>query len=289
MRVNNSHYGHVVSELFIKHPYRWSVIGSMEDLDNATLEEFQAFNEKFYIPNNAVLTIAGDIDVSKTKELVKNYFGTIPKEEEIPIISVKEEPIEETIKTKYEDPNIQIPLLATVYRTPLIKDRDSYVLNMISSILTSGKSSRLYKKLVDDEKKALEVGTFNYSLEDYGAYIVYALPLGETTLDDLLIEVDEEIIKLQTDLISENDYQKLQNIFENQFVNSNSSVSGIAELLSEYYVMYENTNLINSEIEIYRSITYEDIRSVAKKYLNKNQRLELEYLPKPTETESNEK
>lgn len=293
MRVDNAPYGQWVSQvfknLFTKHPYRWSVIGSMDHLDSATLEEFRAFNKKFYIPNNAVLVVAGDINIKESKELIQNYFGSIPKGAEIERVSIKEDPITKTIKTTFaEDPNIQIPAVFTVYRTPSMKDRDAYVFNMISSVLTTGKSSRLYKKLVDEKKKALQVAAFNYSLEDYGAYIVLALPLGDVSLNDLIDEMDEEIVKLQTELISERDYQKLQNQFENTFVNKNSSVSGIAGSLSDYYMIYGDTNLINSEIEIYRSITREEIRDVAKKYLNANQRLELEYLPKTKETVSNE-
>ena len=292
MRVDNSPYGQWTAEvfknLFKKHPYRWTVIGSMDHLDAATLEEFRAFNKKFYAPNNAVLVVAGDIDKKETKKLIQNYFGSIPKGAEIERVSIKEDLIKETIHATHEDPNIQIPAIFTVYRTPSMTNRDAYVFNMISSILTSGKSSRLYKKLVDEKKKALQVAAFNYSLEDYGAYVILALPLGEVTLDDLINEMDEEVVKLQTELISERDYQKLQNIFENQFVNANSSMSGIASSLSDYYMIYGDVNLINNEIDIYRSITREEIRDVAKKYLNANQRLELEYLPKPTETSSNE-
>ncbi len=284
MRYDNAPYGQwttqIFKNLFVKHPYRWTVIGSMEDLDAATLDEFIAFNEKYYIPNNATLTVAGDINIPQTKKWIEEYYGSIPKGAAIKRVKITEDPITETIYATFEDPNIQIPAIFTAYRTPAMTDRDAYVLNMISSILTDGKSSRLYKKLVDDKKKALQVAAFNYSLEDYGAYIVLALPLGKTTLDDLLTEMDEEIEKLQTELISERDYEKLQNIYENDFVSANSSISGIASSLAEYHVIYGDTDLINKEIEIYRSITREEIQEVAKKYLNKNQRLELKYLPK---------
>jgi predicted Zn-dependent peptidase len=158
--------------------------------------------------------------------------------------------------------------------------RDARVLDMISTILSDGKSSRLYKKLVDEKKKALQIAAFNYSLEDYGAYIVLALPLGENTLSDLVAEMDEEVVKLQTELISEKELQKLRNKFENQFVNSNSSVEGIANSLANYYMLYKDIHLINNEIDIYNSITREEIKDVANKYLNPNQRLVLDYLPK---------
>jgi Predicted Zn-dependent peptidases len=120
---------------------------------------------------------------------------------------------------------------------------------------------------------------FNNSQEDYGTYILLGLPLGDVKLSDLIKEIDEEIVKVQNELISERDYQKLQNQFENQFVNSNSSISGIANSLARYYMLYGDTDLINSEIEIYRSITREDMQEVAKKYLQPNKRLVLEYLP----------
>ena len=284
LRVDNSPYGrffeNVKKNMFKKHPYRWTTIGEMEHLDAATLEEFQAFNKKFYVPNNAVLVVAGDIDVPSVKKMIQEYFGPIPRGEEITRNFPKEDPITETIRATAYDPNIQIPAVVAAYRTPSMKDRDAYVLDMLSTYLSSGKSSVLYKKLVDEKKMALQVGAFNNSQEDYGTYILFGLPLGEVKLDDLVKEIDEEIVKVQNELISERDYQKLQNKFENQFVNSNSSISGIANSLARYYMLYGDTELINKEIDIYRSITREDIQTVAKKYLKPNQRLILEYLPK---------
>jgi zinc protease len=284
LRVDNAPYGHfleyVKQEMFKKHPYKGTTIGKMAHLDAATLEEFQAFNKKFYVPNNAVLVVAGDIDVPSVKKMIQDYFGTIPRGKDVVRNLPKEDPITEAISAKGYDANIQIPAVVAAYRTPSFKDRDSYVLNMISNYLSSGKSSKLYKKIVDEKKMALQVGAFNVSQEDYGLYLLFGLPLGEVKLNDIIAEIDEEIVKLQSELISEKDYQKLQNKFENQFVNSNSSISGIANSLARYYMLYGDTNLINNEIDIYKSITREDIQAVAKKYLNPNQRLILEYLPK---------
>ncbi|TCI85902.1 M16 family metallopeptidase [Tenacibaculum sp. M341] len=283
MRYDNSPYGqflmNVKKHIFKKHPYKGTTIGKMKHLDDATLEEFQAFNKKFYTPNNATLVIAGDFEIKQAKKWIKEYFGRIPRGEEVARSFPKEDPITEQINEKAYDPNIQIPAIIQAYRTPSMKTRDSRVLDMISSYLSSGKSSVLYKKMVDTKKVALQAGAINLSQEDYGTYIIYALPLGKVSLENLTKEIDEEIVKLQTELISEKDYQKLQNKFENNFVSSNSSVEGIASSLASYNVMYGDTNLINTEIDIYRSITREDIREVAKKYLNPNQRLILEYLP----------
>ncbi len=283
MRVDNSPYGkfreQIGINLFKNHPYRWQTIGSLEHLANATLEDFKDFNKIYYVPNNAVLVVAGDFEVASTKKMIQDYFGPIPRGKEIKRNKYTEEPITKTIKASYNDPNIQIPAIFTAYRTPANTEEDAYVLDMISTYLTSGKSSKLYKSLVDDKKMALQVFAFNNSQEDYGSYIIGALPLGKTSLNDLIVEFDKEIAKLQTELISEKDYQKLQNKFENNFVNANSGVEGIANSLARNYMLYGDTNLINTEIEIYKAITREDIKTVANKYLKPNQRVELEYLP----------
>ncbi|WP_396177112.1 M16 family metallopeptidase [Flavobacterium sp.] len=282
-RVDNAPYGNlfasVKENIFKKHPYRWATIGSMEHLDAATLEEFQAFNSKFYVPNNAVLVVAGDIDFAQTLKWVKQYFGPIPKGAEVKKETFVEEPITKQINATYEDPNIQLPMVIQAFRTPSMKTRDAKVLEMISSVLSDGKSSRLYKKLVDEQKTALQVGAFNNSQEDYGMYVIYGLPLSPATSEMITTSVDEEIKKMQTELISERDFQKLQNKFENQYVNSNSSIEGIAENLATYHLLYGDINLINTEIEIYRSITREEIKEVANKYLKPNQRLLLDYVP----------
>ncbi|HAH55411.1 MAG TPA: peptidase M16 [Flavobacterium sp.] len=282
-RMDNQPYGNILpvvkENMFKNHPYRWHTIGSMEHLDAATLEEFQAFNKKFYTPNNSVLVVAGQIDIAQTKEWIKKYFGVIPRGEELKRQTFTEEPIAQTIKANYQDPNIQIPMLVTSYRTPSMKTRDARVLNLISSYLSDGKSSKLYKKIVDEKKMALQIGAVGFSQEDYGMYIMYGLPMGTFTTADLLKEMDEEIVKIQTDLISEKDYQKLQNTFDNQFVNANANVEGIAESLAKFYMLYGDVNLINTEIDLYHSISREEIRDVAKKYLNPNQRLILDYVP----------
>ena len=284
-RIDNAPYGKIIYStginkyVFEKHPYKNSVIGTMEDLDAAELDEFKAFFKKYYGPNNATLVVAGDFEKEKTKEMIKAYFEGIPEGPEVERVEVEEAPITETIKATEYDSNIQIPAKLFVYRTPSMKAKDAYVLDMISSILTDGKSSRMYKKMVDEEKTALQVLAFPRTQEDYGTYVMGALALGETPMDTLAKSMDEEIEKLQTELISEKEYQKLQNKFENRFVNSNSSIQGIASSLATYSVLYGDTDLINEEIEIYRDITREDIKEVANKYLNEDQRLELDYLP----------
>ena len=290
MRYDNSPYGkwneEVKSYLYKLHPYSRTTIGKMEHLDAATLEEFMAFNKKYYIPNNATLTVAGDIDIPQTKKWIQDYFGPIPKGPEIQRNFPKESPITQTIEAEAFDPNIQIPAIFLAYRTPGRNSRDARVLDVISTYLSQGKSSKLYKKLVDDQKMSLQVAAFNMNDEDYSTYVILSLPLGETTLETLITEINEEVTKIQKELISQKDYQKLQNQFESEFVNSNSTIEGIANSLAEYYAFYDgDTNLINKELDIYKSISREEIRKIAQKYLNPNQRLELHYLPEPQKEE----
>ena len=284
LRMDNQPYGGlfnaILTTLFKKHPYKGTVIGSMADLNSAKLEEFNAFFKKYYIPNNATLVVAGDIKPEQTKKWINEYFGSIPKGTPITRNFPKETPITQEFEETVYDANIQIPAYIFAYRTPAAKERDAYILSMLGSYLSKGKSSVLYKKLVDNEKKALAVEAFNLGLVDHSIFAFFAIPMGNTSKDVLKKDIDAEIKKLQTDLISEEDYQKLQNQVENDFVNANSSVEGIANTLADSYLLKGNTNLINEEINIYRSITREDLRNAAKKYLNSNQRAIINYLPK---------
>ena len=280
---DNRPYGQLLPQitqsLFKKHPYRWLPIGSMDHLDSATLDEFIAYNKKFYVPNNAVLVVAGNFEIDETKNKIKDYFGPIPRGNDVPRIDIEEDPLTAEVRKSFYDPNIQLPMGLVCYRIPSFKERDSYVLDMISSILSSGKSSRLYKKMVDTKKVSVEVQAINLSFEDYGVYVILSLPVGDNTLETLYDNIDEEIVKLKNGLITDREYEKLQNEFENSFVNTNSSISGIANSLASYYLLHDNVNLINERLDIYKSITKEEIRDVANKYLNKDSRAVIDYLP----------
>lgn len=284
-RVNNQPYGSfmaaVKENLFTKHPYRWAPIGSMEHLDEATLEEFYDFFKKFYVPNNAILVVAGDIEYDQTKKLVEKYFSPVQKGAEVPKVNVVEDPIREEIHATFEDPNIQLPMYVTAYRFPSVKDNDTYALDLLIAYLTGGKSAPMYKKIVDEKKTAMELMAFThpYLVEDYRMSLIAAIPTPGTTREQIQEDIDAEIKKVQTDLISERDFQKLQNTIENAYVNQNSNLETLAENLATNYMLYKDTNMINTEIEKYRSVTREQIREAAQKYLQSNSRLILDYIP----------
>ena len=283
MRMDNQPYGNlltaILNNLYTNHPYHWPTIGSMEDLNAAILDEFLDFYKKYYVPNNATLVVAGDLKPEQTKKWIAEYYGSIPKGEVFPKNFTKDAPITQEKEVTVTDANIQLPAYVFAYRTPSNKEKDAYALQMLSTYLSNGKSSVLYKKLVDQDKKALAVQAFNLGMEDGGVFAFFTIPMGATTKATLQSDIDSEIKKLQTELISQEDYQKLQNQFENQFVNSNSSIQGIASSMATYNVLMGNTNLINKEIDIYRSITREDLKKAAEKYLNSNQRVIINYIP----------
>ena len=293
-RIDNAPYGKIIyrtgvdKHLFKVHPYGRSVIGSMDDLNAAKLEEFQAFNNQYYNPNNATLVVAGDIDIAETKKMIADYFGPIENKAEPNVRTPIIEPaITETRYATEYDSNIQIPAYIFSYITPKSVDKDAYVLDYISSILTGGNSSRMYKRMVDQDQVAIQVLAFNQANQDYGTYTMGALIKGEPNWDELKGTMDDEIKKLQTELISEKEYQKLQNQFETRFVNANSRVEGIASSLATYQMLQGDASRINNELNIYRSITREDIMNVAKKYLNPNQRVEIKYLAGTEPVEEN--
>ncbi|ANE51096.1 M16 family metallopeptidase [Flavisolibacter tropicus] len=287
LRMDNQPYGALISNvfkgLFKTHPYRWPTIGSMEHLDAASLPEFQAFFKKYYLPNNAVLTIAGDIDTDKTKQLVKAYFGDIPAGPKPTRNVAKEQPITKTIIDTAYDANIQLPAVVVSYRTPGMATRDAKVLDMLGTLLSGGSSSRLTKKMMDVKQNALQVGAFPYSLEDYGMYILYAIPNNNASLADLQKDIDDEIKRVQTELIPEAEFQKLQAQIETRIVNNNTSMAEVANNLADAYMFTKSTNSINEELATYRSITREELRAAAQKYLQPNARQLLYYLPKSGE------
>lgn len=284
MRIDNQPYMSFQPKIFEKaykvHPYQWIPIGSMEDLDAATLEEFIEFYKTFYVPNNATLSIAGDIDIAKTKDAVNKYFKDIPKgKKEIPRPTVVEPPQTAEVRDVVFD-NIQLPAVFEAYHIPAQGTDDSYALDMLSIVLSGGESSRMYKSLVDDQKKALTVQSFPFALEDPGLYIVLGLVNVGVDLEALEKAMDDEIEKVKNELITEKEFQKIKNQIESQYVQQNSSMAGIAERLADYHVYYDNAGLINTEIERYMKVTREDIQRVAKKYLTKENRVVLQYLPK---------
>ncbi len=286
-RIDNQPYGSILEETFkrayTQHPYRWPVIGSMEHLDAATDDDYVNFYKDFYVPNNAILSIAGDIDLAQAKKLIAKYFGSIPKGTR-PIYrpAVVEPPLGAEVRDTIFD-NVQLPAVIQTYRIPAQGTPDFYAVKMLSTLLTQGESSRLSKALVDEQQKALFVGSFPLQMEDPGVTIVFGITNMGVSPSALETALDAEIAKVRGELIPEKEFQKLRNQVENDFISANSTVLGIAESLANYEMYFGDANLVNTEIERYMKVTREDIRRVAQKYFHPGNRVSLTYLPRQAE------
>lgn len=293
LRVDNQPYGTILIEVlkraYTKHPYRWAPIGSMEHLNAASFEDFKRFYETFYVPNNATLSIAGDIDIEETKAMIDKYFTDIPRGKyEIPRPTIKEPKQTQEIRDIVYD-NIQLPAVIQAYKMPEQGTHDAYAFEVLSTLLTGGKSSRMQKKLVDQEQLGLAVAAIPLSLEDGGLFINYGIANMGVEAEVLEDGMDEAIAEVQQNLISEKEFTKVMNQIEASFVSSNSRIAGIAESLANYEVYYGDANLINTVIEKYRKVTREDLQRVAQEYLVPENRVVLYYLPKSAQpTEENQ-
>ncbi len=282
-RYDNQPYGKLLEEVFSHaykvHPYRWTPIGSDQYIDKATLDEFMDFYKTYYVPNNAVLSVSGDIDIEKTKELIAKYFADIPKgTKEIKRPDVVEPPLEkEIVDTVYD--NIQLPAVIQIYRIPAQGTEDFYAMEMVSTLLSDGKSSWLNKTIKDKKQDALYVGSYNFPLEDPGIFFVFAIANMGVDPGQINKDMDSVIAKVRTELISEREFEKLRNKIASNFAENTSSQIGIAEALANYYVYYGDANLINTEIERYMKVTREDLQKAAQKYLSPDKRVVLYYLP----------
>lgn len=290
-RYDNQPYGTMYLETFDRafkvHPYRWMPIGSMEHLNEASLEEFMNFYRTFYVPQNATLTIAGDIEIEKTRELVKKYFADVPAaQHEVPRPKVTEPARTQEERGVVYD-NVQLPLVLHAYHIPAQGTTEYYAVEMLTTLLADGQSSRLYKSLVDNQQIALTSGAFPVATEDPGLFVALAVANMGIEAENLEAAMDVEIERLKTELISEHEFQKIRNQKENDFYTANGSMAGIAQNLASYHVFYGDAGLINTEIDRYMAVTREDIQKAAQKYLRKENRVVLYYLPKSMEPVDN--
>ncbi|MEO9872557.1 M16 family metallopeptidase [Ekhidna sp.] len=283
LRVDNQPYGSILQETFSRvfegTAYEWTPIGSFDDIDAATDADFKDFFETFYVPNNATLSIAGDIDIERTKKLVAKYFAEIPKgTKSIPRPNVEMKKLGDVQAEVFD--NIQLPAVIQAYQMAEQGSEDYYAMQMLTTLLSGGQSSRFQKEIVDNQQLAVAAGSFPFALEDAGVFISFGILNMGNTPEDLQAAMDKEIERVKNEPIDDKEFQKLRNQVENSFVSSNGTVRGIAESLADYHVYFGDASLINSEIDRFMAVTKEDLQRVAKKYLDPSNRVQLVYLPK---------
>ena len=286
-RYDNTPYGQLLSVVyenaFTKHPYRWTPIGKEQYIDQAKLSEFMDFYKTFYVPNNAALVVAGDIDIAQTKAFIAKYFGDIPKGTKAIPRPTDVEPEQTAEKRVNFYDNVQLPAVIIAYHTPKLGSEDYYAIQLLSQLLSQGKSSRFQKAIVDEQQKALAVGAFAIPNEDPGLAMMYGIANAGVKPEDLESAMLAEVDKVVNTIISDEEYQKLRNQAENDFITQNQRVQGVAENLATYYTFLGNANLINTELERYNRVKKQDLKNAAAKYFTKNNRVVVYYLPKSME------
>jgi predicted Zn-dependent peptidase len=270
MRYDNQPYGSLFEKLcaFVLKgtPYAWTPIGSVQYIDQAKIEEFRDFWKTYYVPNNATLAIAGDINIAETKKLVAEYFAGIPKGAEPPRPKFKltDPPGPQKLVVKEE----KTPLNATLHAWHACDQLhpDSYALDLLANILAGGRSSRLYRRLVDQEQVALNAEAFPELFELTGIVGVFATGNQGTPLAKLDALMTEEVEKVKAEGVTEEEFQKAMNQKESELANQNGAMLARAKNLAHAHVFDGGTDEVNRQLDHYLAVKREDLQSVAKKY-----------------------
>ena len=284
---DNRPYGQLINVIYenayTKYPYRWSPIGKEQYIDQATLAEFMNFYKTFYVPNNAVLVISGDLNVAQTKDLIAKYYGDIPKGTKAIPRPTDVEPAQKAEKRVNFYDNVQLPAVILAYHIPKQGTADYYAMQLLTQVLSQGKSSRFEKEITDKQQLAVQTASFDLGNEDPGLAIM--LGIANMGIKPAALEkaMEDEIEKVKKNGITDEEYKKLENQAENDFVEQNQKDLGVATNLATYYTFQGNANLINTELDNYKKVTKDDIKRVANKYLAKENRLVVFYLPKSEE------
>ena len=256
---------------FQEHPYHWPVIGYEDDMKNWTQQDLERYFKTYYAPNNCVVVVSGALKLEKVKELAKKYFEPIPAQPAPPKVHIVEpaQTGERRITIKKE---VETPYLMIGYKTPESKNEDYYALNILSSILSSGNSSRLYSTLVDQKELATQVGSEYSDTFDPYLFNVYVVANQDVKETDLEQAVYAEIEKLKKDGISENELQKIKNQKLMEFYNQVETINGKSNNIGTYEVFFGDYRKMFEAPANYNKVTVADVQRVAKKYLTKSNR-----------------
>lgn len=283
MRYDNQPYGNMLMKmserLFGGSSYGWATIGYIDHLEKATIDDFKDFYDNFYRPINAILVIVGDIDIKETKKLVRQYFGIYPPSELPKRNKFELPPLNESFEETIQDQKAQLPAVFIGFRGPRIGEPDYYAASLLSDILTSGESSRLYQQVVDKEQAAVNCNLFALPLEYSGAFIFYAVSNPDKSLKKVKELIFDEIKKIAKNGVTDEELQKAKNITETQFISEKKRVLEKAETIARYMAYFGDPSLINSELNKYLAVTKEDIKRVASKFLLDAKNVTLYYYP----------
>jgi predicted Zn-dependent peptidase len=281
---DNRPYGTVSLELspllFEDNCYGWDVIGEEKDIENAELKDIKDFFEHFYVPQNAVLTVSGCFDTDKTIELVRKYFGTVKKgQHKINRVTFTDKPIEkDIIKTIHDD--VQLPGIFGAYKIPEENSREFYAFDILTDILSTGESSRLYNELVYKKQMVSDIGCWVEGRELAGLLHFYAILMPGIKIEDVQTEIDNIIRSAAMGSITAKELEKVKNRIETRHAYRMQTNLSKADLLTHYKIFYDNPGMINSYTDNYRNITIKDIAEASEKYLLNSGRVILNYIPR---------
>ena len=283
--VDNAPYGFnnylILKNLYPEgHPYSWSVIGEMDDLQNATVEDVKAFHKKFYSPNNATLVVAGDINKDEVKVLIEKYFGEIPKGETIEKRDPMPATLEKTIELYHEDNFAKAPRLTLVFPTVEQYIKEAYALNYLGDLLSNGKKTPLYKILVKDKKMTSSVSARNRSQELAGSFEITVTANPGVNLTDVKKAIFEAFDMFEKEGFTEDDLIRIKTRNETNFYNSFSSILSKAFTLGEYQVFKEDPKYYSTDFAMAQAVTSEDVTNAYQKFIKDKNYISTSFVPK---------
>jgi zinc protease len=260
------------------HPYSWTTIGSMADLDAAQLDDVNQFFRTYYAPNNASIAIVGDVDPAQVRQWVERYFSWIPRNTEVQRPTAAMPQLATTTYTVRED-RVTLPELTMVWRTDKRFSRDEAALNALASILTSGKSSRLYKRLVYDEQVAATTFAWNDASLLSGDFWMRVRAKPDVDLDRIEAAVMEEIARVAAAPPSQEELDRVVNGLVTRFVAELETVENKADRLNDYLYFTGNPDYAEQDLARYRALTPADIQRVARQYVNGRNHVVISIVP----------
>jgi len=282
---DNRPYGHsfavIDKNLYPEgHPYSWQVIGSLEDLQNATLQDVKDFYNRWYVPNNVTLTLAGDFDKSQARAWVEKYFNEIKRGEDIPKMEKQAVVLSETKNLYYEDNFARLPQLTLTWPSVYQYHDDTYALNVLASYLSQGKGAPLYKALVEDNKLTDNVTLFQYSSEIAGQFMLRVTAFNDTQLNNVQSAINSAFASFEAEGISQKDLDRIKAGQETRFYNGLSSVLGKGFQLAQYEVFAGDPGFINQDVENILAVTTDDVMRVYNAYVKGQHHVATSFVPK---------
>lgn len=284
-RVDNNPYGHtgwvVDKNLYPEgHPYNWQVIGELEDLQNATVEDVKEFYDRFYGPNNATLVVSGDFETDDAKAMIEKYFGEIKRRQEVVAMAPQPVTLSETKRLYHEDNFAKTAQLRMVWPTPQQYTDDAYALDFLGQILANGKKAPLYKVLVKEKDLTSRTTAYNNAQELAGEFQIIITANNDKSLKDVEAGINEAFVLFEKEGVTERDIERIKAGLETDFYNGISSILGKGFQLAQYNVFAGDPGFIEQDIENIKKVTKEDVLRVYNTYIKDKPFVMTSFVPK---------